>query len=68
MYNTMRIEAHREIGWYIIIKCEKQRWVAATTQADGQRSLNRGDLLLGIADSAKMTALVEMMSTSFDLA
>ena len=31
-------------------------------------ALNRGDLLLGIADSAEMTALVGMMSTSLDLA
>jgi hypothetical protein len=31
-------------------------------------ALNRGDLLLGIADSAEMTALVGMMSTSIDLA
>jgi len=31
-------------------------------------ALNRGDLLLGIADSAEMTALVGVMSTSLDLA
>lgn len=31
-------------------------------------ALNRGDLLLGIADSAEMTALVGMMSTTIDLA
>jgi hypothetical protein len=31
-------------------------------------ALNRGDLLLGIADSAEMTALVGMMSTSIELA
>ena len=31
-------------------------------------ALNRGDLLLGIADSAEMTVLVGMMSTSLDLA
>jgi Ca2+-binding RTX toxin-like protein len=31
-------------------------------------ALNRGDLLLGIADSAEMTALVGMMSTTIELA
>jgi Ca2+-binding RTX toxin-like protein len=31
-------------------------------------ALNRGDLLLGIADSAEMAALVGMMSTSIELA
>ena len=30
-------------------------------------ALNRGDLLLGIADSAEMTALVGMMSTTIDV-
>lgn len=39
-------------------------WI--TLMDDG--ALNRGDLLLGIADSAEMTALVGVMSTSIDLA
>lgn len=39
-------------------------WI--TLMDDG--ALNRGDLLLGIADSAEMTALVGVISTSIDLA
>jgi hypothetical protein len=39
-------------------------WIKVMDDGD----LSRGDLLLGIADSAEMTALVGMISTSIDLA
>jgi len=39
-------------------------WIKVMDDGD----LSRGDLLLGIADLAEMTALVGMMSTSLDLA
>jgi hypothetical protein len=39
-------------------------WIKVMDDGD----LSRGDLLLGIADSAEMTVLVGMISTSIDLA